>query len=315
MMPSFDAPFVLLAVPLLAGLFYVQQRRAARAAGGALFPSSALLESVPSGWRVRWRAVLLPLRFLALGVALLGLARPQLSWAVPETLSRQGDLVVALDVSSSMRETVFGQPKLEIAKSAIVDFFGQLRGERVGVVGFSGEVAVYSPLSADHRALGELVAGIQPGLLRGGTALGDGLAMSVDLLRPSTAASKVVIILTDGRSNAGRIKPLDAAQIARAFDVRVYAIGALAPTEGEQGIDERLMTAISDMTGGRYFHAADPQALQATYDAIAQLEQAHGNIEIQRIKSEPIDWPFAGASLALLALELLLGATLFRTAP
>jgi Ca-activated chloride channel homolog len=310
---AFGAPDALVLVPIVVVVVVTAEWARRRLAGGVLFPSLLLIGAIAPSWRLRSRGLLPLLRISSLGLVALALARPEVAESITETRTTGSDLVIALDLSTSMQEPAFGRTKFEITRDIVVDFLGKLGGERAGLVGFAGEVGVYSPMTPDHAAVRQLATGMKPGQLRGGTAIGDGLAVSVDLLRDSPAASKAVVLLTDGLSNSDRIKPMDAAQIAKLLNVRIYTIGALAPTTGQPGIDERLMTQVSELTGGRYFRAVDPAALQATYEAIAQLEQTQ--VTSQALHPISLDWLFAAAGLALLGLEVLLATTVLRSTP
>ena len=309
----FGAPDALVFVPIVVLAVLAAEWWRRRAAGGLLFPSLGLIVGIAPSWRLRLRAALPLLRTVSLALVAVALARPELTETLIETRTAGSDLVITLDISTSMQEQAFGRTKFDITRDVVVDFLGKLDGERAGLVAFAGEVAVYGPMTSDHAALRKMVVGLKPGQLRGGTAIGDGLAVSVNLLRDSPAVSKAVVLLTDGLSNSDQVKPMDAAQIARLLNVRLYTIGALAPAGGQQGIDERLMTQISELTGGRYFRAADPATLQATYDAIAQLERTL--VTSETLHSVPLDWTLAAAGLALLALEVALATTVLRSAP
>jgi len=309
---TFAAPDALILAPIAVMVVLVAEWWRRRAAGGLLFPSLGLLAGVAPSPRVRFRALLPLFRALSLVLVALAIARPEMAETFTETRTSGSDVIIALDISTSMQEQAFGRPKMDITRDAVVDFLAKLDGERAGLVAFAGEVAVYSPTTSDYAAVRKMVQGLKTGQLRGGTAIGDGLAVSVDVLRDSPAASKAVVLLTDGLSNSDRVKPMDAAQIARLLNVRIYTIGALAPA-GQQGIDERLMTQVSELTGGRYFRAADPAVLQSTYDAIAELERTRVTTEM--VNRVPIDWLLAAAGLALLSLEVLLATTVLRTSP
>jgi Ca-activated chloride channel family protein len=310
---TFAAPDALALVPIVVLVAVAAEWWRRRSAGGLLFPSLGLLRAMTPTWRLRARTALPVIRVLGLGLVAVALARPQVTERLAQTRTTGSDLVVTLDISTSMQEQAFGRTKFEITRDVVLDFLGKLESERTGLVAFAGEVAVYSPMTSDYGALRKFVSDMKPGQLRGGTAIGDGLAVSVSVLRDSSAASRAVILLTDGLSNADRVKPMDAAQIARLLGVRVYTIGALSPVGGQQGIDERLMTQMSELTGGRYFRAADPATLQATYDEIAHLERTRITTEADSFL--PVDWIFASAALALLALEAVLSTTLLRSAP
>ncbi|CAN5190967.1 hypothetical protein BH18CHL2_BH18CHL2_10880 [soil metagenome] len=211
----------LLALVLVAAALAVVRER--RGQGGVLFPALALLPAGATTWRVRLRWVLLPLRVLAAALLVLGLARPQVGHAAIESIAEGIDIVLAIDTSSSMGGSDFGgRSKMDVTKGVVRDFLGGLSDHRVGIVIFSAESLTLSPLTLDYEAARRLVAPLEPGKpLREGTAIGTGLATAVNVLRDSQAASRVVVLLTDGENNSGQIQPLDAANMARLLGVRV----------------------------------------------------------------------------------------------
>ena len=226
---TFAAPDMLVLVPIVVLAAVAAEWWRRRSAGGLLFPSLGLLRATAPTWRLRARVALPFMRVLGLGLVAIALARPQLTESTAETRTTGSDLVVTLDISTSMQEQVFGRTKFEITRDVVLDFLGKLESERTGLVAFAGEVAVYSPMTSDYAALRKFVSDMKPGQLRGGTAIGDGLAVSVSVLRDSSAASRAVVLLTDGLSNADRVKPMDAAQIAKLFGrSRLHDRGALA---------------------------------------------------------------------------------------
>ena len=236
-----------------------------------------------------------------------------------------------MDLSSSMLAQDFKPDRLEESKRVAADFVNKREHDRIGLSVFSGEAFTQCPLTTDHKVVKEFLAGLKCGLLEDGTAIGMGLATSVNRLKDSDAKSKVVILLTDGVNNAGYIKPYTAAEIAREFDVKVYTIGvgstgdALTPVSRRSDgkyifglarveIDEALLEEIANMTGGKYFRATSGEGLEKIYEEINQLEKTE--IEVTSIKrySEEFHY-FAFWGLVLLVLEFLLRYTVFRTIP
>ncbi|MGH2498938.1 MAG: VWA domain-containing protein [Candidatus Limnocylindria bacterium] len=310
--PAFLA---LLAVALLALLLAL--RRARGDGGGLLFSSLSLLPGRGQTWRVRWRWLLAGLRLGAAVLLVLALARPQAGHAVVEIPTEGIDIALALDTSSSMTARDFGDAtRIEASKRVMHDFLGGLRNDRVAIVLFSAEAMVLSPLTLDYAASQEVVAPVEAGrMLRDGTAIGTGLATAVNLLRDSRAKSKVIVLLTDGQNNSGQIGPLDAAQLARLLEVRVYVIGAVPVGGGREGsVDERQMRRVSELTGGQYYRAEDEGSLLEIYREIEQLEKTRLGAR-EFISFEDAYLPFLLAGAALLLVELLLAASAFRRSP
>jgi Ca-activated chloride channel family protein len=207
-----------------------------------------------------------------------------------------------------------GKPRIEVVKRVVHDFLGGLKNDRAGVVIFSSETLVLSPLTLDYAAAQKLVEPIQAGRpLRDGTAIGMGLATGLNVLRDSNARGKVAILLTDGENNAGDIQPLDAAQMAKVLGVRLYTIGAVSDrNRGE--IDEQVMRRMSSLAGGQYYRAADEQTLREIYLEIQTLERARVGTRAF-ISTEDAAMPFAAAGAAMLVVELLLVTTFLRRTP
>ncbi|MSP22558.1 MAG: VWA domain-containing protein [Dehalococcoidia bacterium] len=262
--------------------------------------------------RLRW----LPptLRFLAIALLIVALTRPRQGLAL-STIPEEGiDLVVALDVSSSMSERVLGatDSKLVAAQRAVVDFVRKLEGDRIGLVIFQSRALTMSPLTVDQDAIASAVRNTRSGLLPDGTAIGLGLAGSLNLLRESPARSRVVVLLTDGQNNTGEITPAAAAALARALEVRVYAIGFVAGRD--TAVDAAALTAIAESTQGRYFDASTAADLTAAYDEIAGLERSVvGERRFTRYRE--FAPALAIAALVLLVLESALRSTWLRRHP
>lgn len=315
---TFEAPwaFALLALVVLALVLEVRRERARPA--GMLFPSLGLLPASRVSWRVRLRWLLFPVRVVGASALVTALAAPVVIQASYDVPAEGIDIVVALDTSSSMTAPDFGggQTRIVAAKKVIHDFLGGLRNDRSGVVIFSAEGMVLSPLTLDHAAVQRLMQPVEAGRpLRDGTAIGTGLATALNLLRPSTASSKVVVLLTDGVNNAGELQPLDAAQIAKLLGVRVYTIGAVPlASRGQVDVDEALMRRMSELSGGQYYRASDEAALRNIYREIEALEKARVGTR-GYVETSDATLPFIALGAVLLVLELLLAATVFRRTP
>lgn len=280
-----------------------------------------------------WKSVFIHipfvLRLLALSCIIIALARPQTRNDEQNTEGEGVDIILCIDVSGSMTAQDFSPNRMEAAKKVAEDFVDQRQTDRIGIVIFSGESFTQCPLTTDHEVLKSQIEQIRNGLLEDGTAIGSGLATSVDRLRNSKSKSKVVILLTDGINNGGLIDPSTAKEIAKAYGIKVYTIGVgtegYAPTpvstpmgivmQNEKvAIDEKLLTAIANETGGRYFRAKDNQSLKNIYNEIDKLEKSKVQITTYHRFSEKF-YPFVFAALFFLFLEVLLRFTVFKRFP
>lgn len=273
--------------------------------------------------------ILFLFRIIAVALLILVLARPQSSLTRKDVSIEGIDIVMALDVSSSMLAQDLKPDRLEAAKAVALDFIGGRPNDRVGLVIFSGETFTQSPLTTDHRIIKNLFKDIKSGMIEDGTAIGDGLATSINRLKESKAISKVIILITDGVNNLGSIDPLSAAEIAKIFGIRIYTIGvgshgtAPYPVQTAFGmqyqnmevkIDEALLQEVAEMTDGKYFRATSNSKLQEIYQEIDQLEKS--KIDVTEFKKKNEEFlPWALLALALIGLELLLRFTVFRTLP
>ncbi|GBC98102.1 hypothetical protein HRbin17_00598 [bacterium HR17] len=297
------------------------------------YPTLQLFGTARRDWR---QTVAKLLRTGAILAVLLALARPQ--WVQWESQRLQGvDIVIALDISGSMLASDFYPNRMEAAKQVIRDFVALLRrqrsGDRLGLVVFAAESYTQCPLTDDYDFLLETLAQVQnarEGVVRDGTAIGDGLTVALHRLRDSPAKSKVVVLLSDGVNNAGQIQPRDAAWLAGQLGVRVYTIGIGSangmvswhdPLTGRvrygqpAGFDEQLLRSIADRTNGAYFSARDPQALKAILRYILQLETAPlPTVRRQRQVTELALWCVVIA-LSCLLLENLLVHAVWRRVP
>jgi Ca-activated chloride channel family protein len=314
---TFESPwaFGLLLVALVA--LAIELRRERVRPAGMLFSSLGLLPAARASWRVRLRWLLLPIRVLGVTALITALAAPAVIEASYDVPAEGIDIVLALDTSSSMTQRDFGgQTRIDASKKVIVSFLDGLKNDRAGIVLFSAEAMVLSPLTLDYKAAQRLIQPVEAGkLLRDGTAIGTGLATALNAVRGSTARSKVVVLLTDGQSNTGDISPLDAAQMAKVLGIRVYTIGAV-PSGVRVGIDvdEQLMKKMSELSGGQYDRAGDETALRNVYAEIEALEKARVGSR-GFIETHDATLPFLATGTALLLLEILLVSTVFRRTP
>lgn len=293
-----------------------------------LFPTLDSFE-METSVRVTWQPILMAMRLAAIGFLVVAVARP-VTLTEEQKIKAEGiDIVLAMDVSSSMLAKDFDPDRLEAAKIVAADFVDKRPHDRIGVVVFSGESYTQCPLTTDHVIVKQFLSQLQCGLVADGTAIGMGLANGVKRLADSDAKSKVIILLTDGVNNAGYTSPMQAADAANKLNIKIYTIGvgtigrARAPiarrpngtyvfgwTEVE--IDEPLMKKIADESGGQYFRATDMETLQSIYAQIDELEKTE--IEATSIRHEEEQFQiFLIIAFALLALEALLHHTVFRT--
>lgn len=292
--------------------------------------STVSLIKKTSSWKQTFRHSMLVLRLLALSCLIIALARPQTRNDEELKMGEGIDIILCLDVSGSMSAQDLLPNRLEASKAVAAEFVDRRPTDRIGVVIFSGESFTLVPLTTDKHILKSQIYNIQRGLLEDGTAIGDGLGVSVDRLKNSPAKSKIIILLTDGENQGGLIDPLTGKDLAKAHKIRVYSIGVgtegYAPVPASDGrggvvvrqqkvnIDEKLMRLIAEETGGLYFRARDNESLKNIYGEIDKLEKS--KIEITTLKrfTERF-FPFALAAAALLLLEIILRYTLFRKFP
>ena len=282
---------------------------------------------LPKTWKAYLRHMLFALKMAALALLIVALARPQSS-STNSTSNIEGiDIVMAMDVSGSMLARDLKPDRLTAAKNVASDFVKGRPGDRMGLVIFSGETFTQVPLTTDHGVMLNMLAEMKNGLIDDGTAIGDGLATAISRLKDSEAISKVVILLTDGMNNAGSVDPYTAAEIAKLYGIRVYTIGvgsygtAPYPVQTPFGtqiqqmkveIDEKLLSSVAGMTGGKYFRATSNQKLDEIYEEIDKLERSKIEVtEFRRLHEE--FYPLVAGALALLLLEFLLRKTIFRT--
>jgi Ca-activated chloride channel family protein len=288
---------------------------------GLRYGDVGLVKAAVSSWRIQAQSLLPILRWLGLALLIVALARPQ-NVNSRQIIQGEGvDIVLVLDISSSMGSLdFFPQNRLEAAKQVIGQFVLARPYDRLGLVVFAAEAFVQSPPTTDHEVLGRLLrfVDLAPALgIEDGTAIGTGLAIGTNMLKDSTAESKVVILLTDGINNAGQIAPMTAAEAAKALGIKAYTIGAGRPDpllSADVLLDEETLTAIAEATGGLYFRAQDAEGLQQIYAEINELEKSEIDIQVFTTFEELMgQWLTVG--LGLLAFEFFLRQTVLRRVP
>ena len=318
----------LMAVPVLLVLHYVLIEIFSHR------PHMRVSTSVP--WTVRGRSFMgymrhLPflLRVFALAMIIVAIARPRSSQEMERVDTEGIDIVLAMDVSTSMLARDFTPDRINASKDIAIEFISQRPSDRMGIVVFAGESFTQCPLTTDRATLINMMKEVQTDLIEDGTAIGNGLATAIARMKDSDAKSRVVILLTDGVNNRGEISPQMAAEIAKTYGVRVYTIGVgkegMAPypvmtpwgvevQNVKVEIDEKLLSEIAESTGGRYFRATDNTKLAEIYSEINKMEKARTTVDSFPIYKELFGLYALLALLALL-LELLLNWFVIRRLP
>ena len=318
----------LLVVPALLVLHYIWLELAGR------HPHLRVSTAVP--WKLRGtsfmavlRHVPFVLRILALCMIVVAIARPRSSEKMEKIDTEGIDIVLAMDVSTSMLARDLTPDRLNASKDIAIEFISQRPSDRMGIVVFAGESFTQCPLTTDRATLINLMKEVQTDLIEDGTAIGNGLATAVARMKDSDAKSRVIILLTDGVNNRGEISPQMAAEIAKTYGVRVYTIGVgkegMAPypvmtpwgVEIQQvkvEIDEKLLSEIAESTGGRYFRATDNTKLAEIYSEINKMEKARTTVDSFPIYKE-LFGRYALLALLALLLELVLNWFVIRRLP
>lgn len=331
---SFASPWWLLgllSIPLLAWLRGKSGRESA-----FIYSSLTLVKGITELSRSRAGAFLINLRWLALILLFIGLARPQVGGGQVPLKASGIDIAVAVDLSGSMAAEDFelhGESvnRVVMLKDVLKTFIENRPSDRIGLVAFATEAFIAAPPTLDHDFLNRVLERLELGVINGEqTAIGSGLSAAVNRLRELKSKSRIVILMTDGQNNAGKIPPLTAAEAAQALGVRVYTIGigtrgvARVPVKDAFGrkvyvrqpvdIDEDTLTKISEKTGGKYYRADTSETMRRIYAEIDKLEKTEVETKRHAYYDELMSW-FVLPALGLLALELLLGQTVWRKLP
>ncbi len=326
----FANPYLLWLLGLLLPIVAYYIYRAMQGGASIRFSSTAAAQRAPRTLRYWLRHVPFVLRVCALALLIVALARPQTVEEQSRTNAEGIDIMLAMDISSSMLARDFSPDRLTAAKEVAGEFIADRYGDRIGLAVFAGETYTQSPLTTDKGTLQTLLARLQSGIIEDGTAIGNGLATAINRLRESDAKSKVIILLTDGVNNRGEIAPLMAAGIAADMGIKVYTIGvgtrgkAPYPAVDMFGnmtfqmmdveIDEQTLQEIASQTGGRYFRATDRQKLKEIYDEINTLEKSEVEITDLTIYHEQFV-ALLLLAVALLVAEMLLDKLVLKRIP
>lgn len=319
--------WLLLLLPVLLIIYIVWRRRQH---ASLRVPSLLFLRDMRGGLRVYLRHSLFVLRLLALGLIIVALARPQSSSSWSEDRVEGIDIMLTMDISTSMLAMDFQPNRVEAAKEVAMRFIANRPNDNIGLVVFAGESFTACPLTQDHATLINRLREMTPGMIEDQTAIGSGLATAISRLKDSKTKSKVIILLTDGANNTGNISPKMAADLAKTFGISIYTIGvgsgageAPYPIQTALGVvvrnmpvdlDEPTMRQIADVSGGAYFRATDNESLLAIYKKIDQLEKTKLSTRNYHTTYEEF-FVFVLAAALLLLLEFILRSTVLRTNP
>ncbi len=318
--------WLLLVVPLLLA-WYLWKYRIFR--GEVVYSGFQGFQGAPRSWKIIFRHIQHVLRLFAIASVILALAGPQATNSDKKVNVEGIDIMLAIDISGSMLAEDLKPNRIEAAKEVASEFIAKRPNDRIGLIAYSGVAFTQCPLTIDHAILQGLLAKLRNNMVADGTAIGDGLGLSVERLRHSESVSKVVILLTDGINNMGFIDPMMAANIAKEYGIRVYTIGvgkmgkAPYPFQTPFGvqyqnvdveIDEPLLVSIADMTGGKYFRAVDNRSLQDIYDEIDMLERTKIEVAYYTRHTEKFHF-FILLALGFLFVELLFKYRIVRMLP
>lgn len=315
--------FLLIIIPCVAWYIYTAPHRYASLSISSLH---AFKQSGRS-WKEYFIYVLFGIRMLAIAALIIILARPQSHTKWTTSTTNGTDIVISLDISSSMLAGDFDPDRLEAAKQVVSKFINGRGNDNIGLVLFAGECFTAVPMTADHAQLINYLNEVQVGLLENNTAIGDGIATAINRIKDGNAKSKSIILVTDGSHNAGQLTPADAAEIAALNDIKIYTIGV-----GRNGtapfrqfdqfgrsytlqlpvvIDEKTLTDVAEKTGGKYFRAENEQVLSEIFDEINKLETSE--ISVRKYAQTEEDYlPWAFIALALLLFEIFSRSVIIR---
>ncbi len=318
--------FLLILVPYIA--WYVYHHRADFAAMSV--STTRPYDRLPRTYKEYLLHGMFLLRLVAVAMLIIILARPQTHDKWSSSRTEGTDIVIALDISTSMLARDFKPDRFEAAKNVAAKFVAGRESDNIGLVIFAGESFTAVPMTTDRSMLANYIHDVRMGMLQDNTAIGDGLATSINRIKEGNAKSKSIILLTDGSNNTGNVAPITAAEIAKKLGIKVYTIGvgrngmAPYPAENEFGrityvnmpvvIDEATLKTIATTTGGKYFRATDNNVLAQIFEEIDRLEKTE--IDVRNFTHTEDNYlPWALFALALLALELILRNTLLRNIP
>lgn len=313
-------------IPLIA--WYILTQRNSNPSVGV--SSTTAFAKLPRSWKQYLRHFLFVMRLAAIGCVIIVLARPQMKDKWSSSSTEGTDIVLSLDISSSMYARDFNPDRFEAAKEVAARFIQGRENDNMGLVMFAGESLTGMPMTVDRARLLNYLKDVKIGMLEDGTAIGDGIATSLNRLKEGKAKSKSIILLTDGSNNTGVVAPISAAEVAKEMGVKIYTIGigtngtAPYPVRNAFGqiefvpqkveIDESTLRSIADMTGGKYFRATDNNTLSDVFAEIDALEKTRMDVKVfSHTEDNYMIW--AWLAFGLFALELLLRNLFLRPIP
>lgn len=315
-----------LIIPVLIGIYFY--RWFTKKNPFVSYSDSSGFTDLPFTWKSFAIYAVPILQFVALSLLILALARPQLQNTVVEKNAEGIDIMMVLDLSTSMKAEDLKPNRFDAAKRVAVQFVDKRTSDRIGLVAFAAQSFTVCPPSLDYELLKKLLFDVKMGVVEDGTAIGMGLATAVNRLKDSRAVSRVIILLTDGQNNAGEIDPVTAADLAKSYGIRVYTIGAGTrgtapyplddPIFGRRyqnvrvDIDEEMLTKIAELTGGKYYRAVNTESLAKVYDEIDRLEKTTVDEIIYTDYEDLYDRYLLGA-IIIWVMGFILSKTILRT--
>lgn len=320
---------LLIIIPLTAVWYF---RKRVKKGGTLRFSNLGVIKNVSQSPSKKFRHILFLFRMLIIALLIVAFARPQSGTTEEEIITEGIDIILAMDISSSMKAEDLARRKnrLDVAKEVAAEFINGRQNDRIGMVVFAGKSFTQCPLTLDYGILLNFLKEIHIGMVEDGTAIGMAIANCANRLRDSKAKSKVVILLTDGRNNRGELDPITAANVAKAIGVRIYTIGAGAhgkapypiddPFLGRRyqyidvDIDDEVLQKIANITNGKYFRATDKTSLEKIYQEIGEMEKT--KIEVKEFtRYTELFVNFLALAFGVLILEIVLANTRFRKIP
>ncbi len=327
----FANPLFLILLAIIPAFIWYYFRQSKVRQAGLWFSDITITKDIKPSFRVKYRHIPMILRMIAIFILILTMARPQSGQKEEEIITEGIDIILTLDTSGSMKAEDFKpQNRLGAAKKVLEDFIESRHNDRIGLVVFARHSFTQCPLTLDYGVLLDLLEKINIGIIEDGTAIGTAIANSVNRLRDSKAKSKIIVLLTDGINNAGKIDPETAAKTAKALGIKIYTIGAgkpggaLYPIEDpifgkryvrmDTEIDEDLLESIAEDTGGMYFRAKNEKGLRQIYKTISKLEKTEIETKEYANYNELVGY-FLLPALLIILLEIILSNTIFRKIP
>lgn len=319
--------WLLFLLPVIIGLYI--WRRFKQKNPSLTFSDTSLMSDLPGNWRAygTWTAPVF--QWIAFLLIVMAMARPQFQNTTVERNAEGIDIVLSMDISTSMRAEDLKPNRFEAVRNVAKDFIDKRISDRIGLVVFARQSFTVVPPTLDYQLLKQLLNDVEMGMIEDGTAIGMGLATAINRLKDSNAKSKVIILLTDGQNNSGEIDPVTAADLAVTYGIKIYTIGAGTrgtapypiqdPIFGKRyqnvpvDLDEDMLTRIADMSGGNYFRATDTEKLQEIYDQIDELEKTEIE-EVIYTDYQDLYPRFLIPAFLLLLLSVISDKVLFRTA-